>query len=74
MSSARFAVIAADGRVTDVEIGSARERLLFRVMPLGGTGKLFFDDQAQYERWHDEQAYKRAMKKAMENREQGGRP
>lgn len=47
-----FAVIAATGRVTDIEVGSAAERTLFRVMPLGGTAKLFFESPEQYQAWH----------------------
>ena len=53
-----FAVIAATGRVTDVIIGSAEERTLFRVMPLGGTAKIFFDSEVQYHQWQVEQRAK----------------
>ena len=46
-----FAVNAATGQVTDVEIGSAAERTLFRVMPEGGSEKLFFSTREEYETW-----------------------
>ena len=51
----KFAVIADTGRVTDVVIGSKEERTLFRVMPMGGTDKLFFDSEDNYHGWQAKQ-------------------
>ena len=36
---------------TDKRVGSKAELEFFRVMPMGSTTKLFFDDEQQYLQW-----------------------
>ena len=47
----KYAVNAATGKATDVEVGSAAERTMYRVMAMGYTEKLFFDSREQYLEW-----------------------
>ena len=46
-----YAINALTGEVTDIELGSAAERTMFRVMPEGGVDKLFFESREQYMEW-----------------------
>lgn len=64
----KFAVIAATGRITNILVGSAEEKTLFRVMPMGGPDKLFFDSAEQYHHWQIEQRLKsQAAERALRN-------
>lgn len=63
-------IITATNRVTDIMQGSAEERTLFRVMPVGGSQKLYFDNREQYDEWATAEAIKKErLRRALQQQE-----